>query len=42
MYVQLRVHPVELEDEGYYTVNVSNEAGSDSYTVSVIVMCKFV
>ena len=37
---QLRIHPVELMDEGSYIVAVSNIAGSDSYTVSVDVVSK--
>lgn len=40
MYIRLRIHPVELVDEGNYTVTVSNIAGSDSYTLSVDVICK--
>ena len=36
---RLRIHPVELEDEGNYTVNVSNVAGSDAVTISVDVEC---
>ena len=39
-YVRLRIHPVELEDEGNYTLSVENMVGNDSFTVSVEVFSK--
>ena len=39
-YVRLTIHPVQLDDEGNYSVSVSNIAGEDMYTLSVDVVSK--
>lgn len=39
-YSVLLIDPLVLDDNGNYTCTMSNNHGSDSYTVSLIVECK--